>query len=369
MRLPSRLVLTATVAAVPAALLATAPAVAHPTRSAGAGVRHVVYLTAGDQIDEVAVSPAGVVGKPVRIAPGPGTPTRNRPAFVVASPDGRWLAWTQARDNKRPLLYLRDFVAGTTTTVATNKTPAGFAGDTLLVTFNRTFKTVLRPKPQFVPVPHAGLALNGYAHGAIHVKTSRHGTSGTLELTSFGGATSRLHQYTDFSAPTYRDVDAAYVSSDQRRLLIERGNHQDFSGLGPCSLADEFSLTGHHHRTPLGHFGSKARVWRIATAAFRGPSDQPYVAWEAQTRSGVPAVVARWSGGRWHRVAGDTISVAADTRGDLLLQPGTYTRPHSPHNRSDYPAPYPTAAATLRLGGRTHTLNGVRGLQFWFAAA
>lgn len=372
MRAPHRLVLATAAALLPAGigLAATVPAAATPHHPAAprAAVRHLVYLTAGERIEEVSVTPGGKVSAPTRIAPAPGTPQQDRPVFVEASPDGHWLAWIQNRGNRRPLLYLRNLVTGSTTTIATNNDPVGFGGDRLLVTFNRTFRLVRTPHPHFVQVPHAGLAIDGYAGGAIDVRYDGNGaTRGTLRLTSWSGHQTPLHHYTDFGQPDYRPVDQAYVSSDQRRLLVERGNHQDFDGLGPGSLVDEFSLTGHHHRTALGNY-SDVEQWRVAGAAFRGTANQPYVAWEAQTQHGVRALVASYAGGRWNRVAGATIAVAADRAGDLLLQPGRYLAPRSANNPTDYPAMHPSRAATLRLGSHTHRLAGVRGIQFWFAA-
>lgn len=355
--------LTALVLAIaPADAGAQPPAVAHR-----AGDRHLIYLTSGERIMEATVTSRGSVTAKQQIAPAPGTPAADRPFFVVASPDGRWLAWSQARGNRRPMLYLRNLVTGDTTTIATNKSPAGFAGDTLLVTFNKTFRLVLSPSPHFVYVPHAGIALTGWAHGAIDTTYADNTGSGTLRLTSWSGRQTRLHHYTDFGPPNYRTIDAAWVSADNRQLLVERGNHQDFGGLGRNSLVDEFALTGHHHRTALGQYPGN-QVWRVTGAAFRGAGNVPYAAWEAQTRSGVRTVVARFSAGRWIRVRNGAIAVAADPSNDLLVQPGDYAMPHTSGNPTDYPAARPTKQALLRMGRRNYALSGVRGIEFWFAA-
>lgn len=353
------------VAVTTAGVGAASPRPARPALAASAGQRHLAYLTNAGALQEVTVATNGSVSGAKTLA--------TKPYGVAGSPDGRWLAWNTAQSH--PTLSVRNMAQGTTLTLHTGKRLVGFAGDRVIVNYNRTLRLVLKPKPHFVRIRHA---LNPVTGVPGHVVTTVYGTnsnSGQLRLTAFNGTVTRLHRYSDWGPPNYREIGSAWASPDGAHLLVERGNHQDFYGLGHSSLVDEFGLGAGYPRSQLGHYGSSSQVWRVATATFDGSAAQPWVAWEAPADTNhlnnIQADVASWQNGGWVKQQAGAITVAADVVGDLVVQPGAY-------KKGTGPDPYPTATATsdalfnAGAGGKTGahqvTLTGVRGTQFWWVS-
>ena len=306
----------------------------------GAGstvIGHLAFIANNQQVMEVEVEANGDTLGPHTV--GPVTPIGSGTTQVfdlMASGDGKWLAWEEQTVTKKPfrvrtVLVLRRQSTGHTIHLSTGQAPLGFAGDRLVTSSGTsTRRLVLTPSPRLVKVPVARTAfpLAAYRHGVVEdnsllappgpkLRTDQ------LALSSFGGKHRVLHNYV-LSPTNYRDVDAAWVSGDGRRLVVERGNHQDFDGLGPSSLADAFRLTGHHARSTLGHYGSAKAMWRVGGVSFAGHTDQVWAMWERGTRTGATSVVAVRRHGMWARVANRGIAVAGNHAGDVVVQAGKF---------------------------------------------
>jgi hypothetical protein len=332
-------------------------------------IGHLAYLTNSNVLDVVSVRANGATSTPQRLAPTLTSTKKNRVTLgqVVASPNGSWLAWTEFRpSDSKPLLVVRRNSTGVETKLRTSESPIGFAGDTLLTIFNATQRLVLAPHPHFVLLPHGRDAITAYPGGVVNQTLTHQTKDSRLMLTTFAGHHVTLHRYTDAGGPTYRTPDSGWVSGDGKHLLIERGNHQDFDGLGPSSLVDEFSLHGQHARHALGTYSTAPAnsSWRVATATYVGSHDQVWAAWERAAASHAVTLIASYSGGTWHLRHSHAITVAGNHAGDVVIQPGKYARGPAPEG---FPQPHATTNALLVHGSKTAKL-GVKGVQFFWVA-
>jgi hypothetical protein len=363
--------------------LLVAPAVAassHPAAqlTADRTIGRVAYVTHGQQINIATVQANGSVSSSQTV--GPVTPAKSGQTIQIfdltASDDGRWLAWQELAETDHgthvtTVLAIRNVVTAVTWHLTTEQYPVGFAADQLLTSDGIGVRRVkVGSTLHLLKIPdHRAQALSAYPHGLIDLTSSDAPTgparSDRLRLTTLSGAHTVLHTYR--LAPTdYRDPDGAWTSSDGKRLVIERGNHQDFDGLGPSSLADEFALTGSHRRTALGHYGTAAAKWRIAAVSFAGPSDVVWAVWERATGSGARSVVATFHAGAWRKIATSAIAVAGNSAGYVVVQVGKWVSVGT-----DFPEfqTVPTAEALLLHGGQPVPLS-VEGTEFaWVAGA
>jgi hypothetical protein len=351
--------------AVPAPLSVAATTSASSARAASIG--HLAFLTNGGAIDTVEVHAGGATSDRQQIGPVQAS-TSSHPVTIadfVASGDGRWLAWQEARTTTKSrfttTLVLRNEVSGTVHTARTGRFPVGFAGDSLL-TFNRHVnRVVLSPSLHFVRVA-GSFPITTYAHGVLDASINDANTAERLRLTTMAGHHTVLHRYTDIGPPDFRETSQAWVSGDGSRLVVERGDHQDFGGLGLSSVADEFRLHGAHARTQLGHLGSLHGEWRVGDVAFRGHADTVWAAWHALGRHGVKTSVADFANGHWVTLRHHAIDVAADRAGDLVVQPGGY-RLQNPND--DFFVRHASSQALLMRHGSSHGL-GIKGTQFFW---
>jgi hypothetical protein len=295
---------------------------------------------------------------------------------LTASGDGQWLAWQEnvfkpvagGVEPVKTVLVLREQSNGAIVHLDTDQAPLGFAKDQLVTSnADTTERLDLEPTPHLVKVVDHQFPMAAYSKGVIdtHAVRSPPGPSTTeqLRLTTFAGAHTILHNYV--LAPTnYRGPDAAWVSSDADHVVIERGNHQDFGGLGPSSLADEFSLTGGHKRTMLGHYGTSKAQWRIADVSYAGHKDAVWAAWERATSTGADTLVAWFNGHRWVAVAHHAIVVAGAPTGWVVIQPGKYV---STSKDEEIFKTVPTRHALLRTGSTTVSLNAEGTSFVWIA--
>jgi hypothetical protein len=308
---------------------------------------------------------------------GPVTPLTGKQTIQIvdfmASGDGQWLAWEEnvfkpahpGLDTVKSVLVLRDEGTAKTIHLTTGQAPVGFANDQLVTSDAGVTKRLdLTPSPHLVTVPDHQFPLAAYSHGVIDTHSLRapSGPSMTeqLRLTTFAGVHATLHNYV--LAPTdYRFPDLGWVSGDGANLVIERGNHQDFGGLGPSSLADEFSLAAGHARHALGHYGTAKAAWRIASVTFVGPSDVVWAVWERATRSGADSLLARWTGHQWVAEKHRAIAAAGASNGWVVIQPGKYVL--ASHNEEIFTTA-PTGHALLRKGTRAPVSINVEGTAF-----
>jgi hypothetical protein len=284
---------------------------------------------------------------------------------LVASGDGKWLAWQEGRTTNSSrfseTLVLRNQISGVVRTARTNREPVGFAGDTLL-TFNRhVVKVVVGSPLKFVRVA-GGFPITTYRHGVVDVHLNSTDTAERLLLTSMSGHRTVLHRYTDIGAPDYRETSQAWVSSDGKKLVVERGDHQDFGGLGPSSVVDEYNLHSHHARTTLGHVGRPGAHWRLGDVAFRGPNDRVWAVWHALGRHGVRTVLTHVVGGHWVITGHHDIDVAANRAGYLVVQSGKYVLQNPNDN---FYARHATGDVMVVHNGRAR-FSSVRGTQFFW---
>jgi hypothetical protein len=363
-----------------AALIPLVPAAAEPTVPAAG---HLAFITASGALDIVAVLADGTTTDPVQIAPvttvaAPKTVVVND---LVVSADKNWLAWveetfkpdkTYGQIEVSQRVAVRNMYSGKTITVPGAGYPLGFSGSQLIVEGSRNARLVMKPTPHYVSL-HEGNAfpVATYRGGVVDVDSAGSVNSDVdterLRLTSFGGQHTVLHTYVvgmDYRAVT-ANIDA--VSSDGKQLLVERGNHQDFDGLGPSSLFDEYAMTGSHPRRQLGHYGTNKADWRLVDATFVGKQDTPWLALHGgyiKVSKGhyvVNGVVVKYIGGKWQLVQSQAIAVAGNSDGYAVVQPGKWQPvKNSPDGEFDA---VPTAPAILEGPGGVHTLAGVQGSQ------
>jgi hypothetical protein len=356
------------VLAAPAGLPAVAGASHAPDRRASVG--HLAFLTNGGAIDLANVRPdKKVIGK-VKIGPVQ-TSTTAHPVTVtvgslVASGDGKWLAWQENRTTSSSrfssTLVLRNQISGVVRTAKTNREPVGFAGDTLL-SFNRHVVKVVVVGHTLKFVRVAGsFPITTYRHGVVDMHLNSTDTAERLLLTSMSGHRTVLHRYTDIGPPDYRETSQAWVSADGKKLVVERGDHQDFGGLGPSSVVDEYNLHGSHARTTLGHVGKLHAEWRLGDVGFRGANDRVWAVWHALGRHGVRTVLTHVVGGHWVINDHHDIDVAANRAGYLVVQSGKYVL-QNPNDNFYARRATGDVMVVHRQGAR---FSSVRGTQFFW---
>lgn len=365
-----------------AALTPLVAAAAEPTVATVPAAGHLAFVTATGALDIIAVLADGTTTDPVQIAPVTqvAAPKTVKVVGITVSADKNWLAWAEEtfRPTKRygeletaSVIALRNMYTGKTITVHSAAYPIGFAGSQLVVEGARTARLVLKPTPHLVRIPEGNAyPVAAYADGVVDVLSHDAGTSGLvsreeLRLTTFSGHHTTLHHYN--IGKDYRDVTANLdgVSPDGRHLIVERGNHQDFNGLGPSSLFDEYSMTGSHVRTELGHYGTNKADWRLVSTTFVGAKDTPWLSLHsgfikvAKNNYIVHGVVVRYAGGKWQLERSGAIAVAGNSDGYVVVQPGQW-QPVKNSVAGEY-EPVPTAPALLEGPGGTHTLSTVQG--------
>lgn len=279
---------------------------------------------------------------------------------LVVSADEQRLAWSEQISKpsaKYGVVYVgsrvvvRNNVDGTTTTVKGGYELVGFAGHTLIVESGYTKKLVLTPTPHFVRVSTNADTIATYPKGMVDdvfagASSSTVLSRERLRLTTLAGHNTFLHTYD--VGKTYREPGMGAVSPDGERLVVERGDHEDFDGLGPTSLFDEYTLSGSFPRRTLGHYGSNAAKWRLQTAAFVGKNDQVWLALHNYAPA-VRGVVVRYVGGKWQLVENHAVTVAGSPLGYAAVQPGKWVL-SKVHEANDHHI-VPTADAQLWFDG------------------
>lgn len=316
--------------------------------SASAGIRpaarsaspppigRLAYVTKAQQVRIATIAASGAVTGTLTVGPvtKPTGKEQVQVSDLMASGDGAWLAWEEnvVKPTKHGSLFIRSVLAlrgedGIVDHLKTEQSPIGFAGDVLITTDSATTdRASVQPTFHLVKFANDPFALTAGPQGVFDNQAveSPPGPNRTdrLRLTTFGHAHTVLHSYV-LSTTNYRDVDQGWVSGDGKHLVVERGNHQDFGGLGPSSLGDEFSLTGGFPRHQLGHVGTAKAAWRINSISFAGATDQVWGVWYRAAAHGVKSVAATYSKGKWHTVK-QAIAVAGNASGDVIIQPGKW---------------------------------------------
>ena len=315
--------------------LVTGPAALGATDrpSAPVTVGHIAYLTAKDTVELATVESNGTTTGAKQIGPVTLVVASDTVQVddLMASGDGAWLAWQEEvfkhnGDLVKTVLVLRHESDGQDFALNTVQSPLGFAGDQLVTSSaNATRRVSVQPTMHLIKVNDHAFPLAAYPHGVVdgpsYLAPKGPARTWRVRLTSFAGTHTTLHDYV-LGPTNYRNPDAAWVSADGKRLVIERGNHQDFGGLGPSSLADEFVLGAGHARSQLGHYGTDKQAWRIGSVSFSGSSDSVWAMWERLTKTGATSVVARREHGSWTLIAGHGIAVAGNQTGYVIVQPG-----------------------------------------------
>lgn len=349
----------------------------HPARPSPAAktVGHIAFLTKQQTVKIATVAANGTTSGVKRIGPvSLITPKQTLQVFdLMASGDGEWVAWqeqilTKHPFNEKTVLVLRQSSSGTMWHLTTGQAPVGFAKDQLVTSDgSETRRLDLQPTAHLVKVNDHQFPLAAYSHGVIDTDSLRApsgpSTTEALRLTTFGGSHTTLHEYV--LAPTdYRYPDAAWVSGDGKHVVVERGNHQDFGGLGPSSLADEFRLGGGHARSPLGHYGTAKDAWRIASVGYAGSTDAVWAVWERATKTGATSIVADHVHGTWAPVTTHGIAVAGSHKGYVISQPGKFVSDSVNEEVFDI---VPTSHAKLIHGSTTVSLDAEGSAFVWIA--
>jgi hypothetical protein len=342
----------------------------HATRLPNAG--HVAFVSKNDRVKLVTVNVTGQTSSSSRLGPVTKPPAHRTIQIqdLVASGDGNWLVWLEviAKPNGdptpvKPELVLRDLKGHHVFRLRTNSFPIGFAGDQAVVSGVKTSRVVLQPSPHLVPVPDTQYATAAYPAGVVDVKStsSPPGPDSTdqLRLTTFDGTHTVVHNY-QLSPNDTRIPDLTFVSGDGKHLVVERGDHTDFGGIGPSSLVDEFSLDANHTRTTLGHYGTTKAAWRIGDISFARPSDRVWAVWERATPSGgATSVVAEHHSDGWVRIVSHGIAVAGNHDGWVVVQPGKYVFASDGLRVSRVPT-----SDALLLHDTSTSVLGIQGSQF-----
>jgi hypothetical protein len=313
----------------------SAPAV--PTVSRHGVVGHLAYVAKSSKIYTVAVKNGKTVARS-RIGPVSKPPAHRKLAIYgfTASADGKYVAWQEAVVKRNgeptgatPTLVLRGLRPRHVWSLKSEGFPLGFGGDDQLVVYRSHASVVkLTPSPHLETVPGSQFPSAVYPNGVveIHQRQSPPGPKITeqVRLSSFTGKRTTIHTYVMRSSNP-RIPETAYVSPDGKRLIVERGDHTDFGGIGPSSLVDSFSLTGSHTRTTLGHFGTKRDAWRVGDVSFAWGDDEPWVVFERATKKGgAQTAVAVYQHHKWRRIVPRGIAVTGAADGFVVAQPGRY---------------------------------------------
>jgi hypothetical protein len=354
-------------------LLSAPSAIAGPRHAAqpdpaAATIGHLAYITQAQTVKIAAVKANGATSSVKTV--GPITKPKSKQfvqvTLLVASGDGDWIAWTEnlMKQHKggpafiRAVLVLRHVTNGDMFHLDTDQVPVGFAGDRLVTEDGDLTRLVdLSPTPHLVKVDDHQFPLAAYPKGVVDTTFSEAppGPSDTqrLRLTTFSGSHTVLHSYV-LAPDDARNPDLGWVSGDAKHLVIERGDHTDFGGIGPSSLADEFGLGSSHTRHQLGHYGTAKAAWRMNSVSFSGGSDKVWVVWERAVEAGATSVVAKYENGKWHTAMSDGIAVAGNHDGYVVVQPGKWVSVGV--EAPDFDT-VPTADASLLHGGATHVLH------------
>lgn len=359
---------------------------AQPTPAAApAAVGKLAYITSAGDVDLVDVNSDGTTTTPQQLGPvtSVSSPDTVKAANLVVCGDGALLAWSEVISKPDPKfgsletsarIAVRDMSSGRTVTVRSEDYLVGFAGHQLVTVGSHLHRLVMSPSPHLVRVYDGNAyAVAAYPKGVVDVTSTSPSSSKVVErdrlrLTTFGGRHTALHTYD--VGTTYRSAAANTdaVSPDGQVLLVELGNHQDFEGLGPSSNFDLYSLRAGHARTQLGHFGTNKADWRLAGATFVGAQNTPWLALHSgytKTASGyaVRGVVVSYANGQWQRRATNSIAVAGNKAGWVVIQPGRW-EPVANSSDGEY-TPTPTLDAILEGPQVTATnLQGVSGSEF-----
>jgi hypothetical protein len=340
---------------------------ARPALAAGT-VGHLAYVTKTNQVDIATVSGDGNTSSITKIGPvtKPSGPDESvQIVAFVASGDGDWVAWQEdlvkdagkAPTYLKTVLVLRNLTDHSVYQLVSNQYPIGFAGDQLVTTGTHAERLVLKPSPHLVEIPDSQYAWAAYPNGVVDAVSldAPAGPKHTerLRLTDFDGDHIVLHNYV-LGPRNYRIPDAGWVSDDGRHLVIERGDHTDFGGVGPSSVADEYALQGRYAGRPLGHFGTDGDRWRVQSVSFAGKADQVWAVWDRAVRAGATSVVAVHSHGEWQPVLARAIAVAGNAAGFVVVQPGKYVAVGSSGIEFDL---VPTGDAIMVIGGATKVLG------------
>jgi hypothetical protein len=331
--------------AVPVVLLAglltsqSAAAGARPTvhSVSSTAIGELAYLTKGQQVRIATVSATGAISNLLIVGPvtKPAAKDKVQISNLMSSGDGAWLAWEEnvVKPAKHGTLFLRSVLVlrnqdGVIDHLKTEQAPIGFTGDTLVTTDTATTDWVdTQPTIHLVKIENNPFSLTAAPQGVVDtaVLKAPPGPDITirLRLTTFSRAHTVLHDYV-LGSHTTNLPDAGWVSGDGKHLVIERGDHTDFGGVGNSSQADEFSLSGGISRHPLGHFGTAKAQWRLGSVSFQGSADTVWGEWYRLGHGGVKSVIANYNGGKWHQAVDQGIAVAANHNGYVVAQSGKW---------------------------------------------
>jgi hypothetical protein len=311
-------------------------AVAHPG-PAPATIGDLAYLTKSQHVMIATVAADGSTSHVQTVGPitKPAAKDEVQIADLTASGDGAWLAWDEnvEKPTRHGLLFLRSVlvlrnVGGTIVHLDTEQSPIGFSGDRLVTTDTSTTDWLdLQPEAHLVKIENNPFSLTASPQGVVDTNVIKPPAgprfSIQLRLTTFARARTVLHTYV-IGADTTNLPDAGWVSGDGKHLVIERGDHTDFGGVGPSSLADEFSLSGSLARHPLGNYGTAKGQWRLSSVAFSGSADKVWAVWYRAAKGGPKSVIATYAHGKWHSEVDQGIAVTASHRGYVVAQAGKW---------------------------------------------
>jgi hypothetical protein len=300
-------------------------------------VGHLAYVAKNSTVYTVAVKGSGNTLGQSKIGPVSNPPPGRKLAIygLTASSDGKYVAWqeTVVKDNGEPTratptLVLRGLRPSMVWSIKSGSFPLGFGSDDQLVVYgDRASVLVLTPTPHLEPVPGGRYPMAVYPDGVVENNPLRTPSgpkiTEQIRLSSFTGERTTIHNYV-LSPSNPHIPEGAYVSPDGKRLIIERGDHTDFGGIGPSSAVDEFMLNGSRTRTKLGHFGTAKAMWRVGDVSFAWPNDEPWVVFQRATKAGAQTAIGVFQHGEWRKIVPRGIAVAASDDGFVAAQPGKY---------------------------------------------
>jgi hypothetical protein len=301
-------------------------------------IGRLAYVTKAQQVKIAAIAADGTTSDVQVVGPitKPSSKQEVQISDLAASGDGDYLAWAEnvVKPTKHGLEFIRSVLverheSGSIVHLNTEQAPVGFSSNDALVTTDTATTDWLdvQPSAHLVKIDDNPFALAGAPQGVVDSVPLKApaGPRFTirLRLTTFSGAHTVLHNYV-IGPKTTNLPDAGWVSGDGKRLVIERGDHTDFGGVGPSSAADEFSLGGGFARHPLGHYGTAKAQWRLGSVTFSGKADQVWALWYRAANGGPKSVVATYQKGKWRSEVSQGIAVSANHNGYVVAQAGKW---------------------------------------------
>ena len=329
------------------------------------GFGRLAYVAESGELDLVAVAADGSVTPAQRIGPVTTVPAGGTVKVYgpISSVGGAWLAWgesDQSGSHYSSWVVLRRQVDGSTEKINTSENeagPLGFVGQRLVLSnFSGKAWVVQAGTHPTLKLLASSLKNNFFGTdgaGVVYEKGfALPGHPERIELLRLNGHSTLLHTFPgSMFKGNHAPLELGWVDSDGSKAVFEQGDHTDFGGVGPTSVA--FAISGLHPAaaTRLGHPGGATPIRRMEGLSFA--ADTPYGVWSIADEQSPTGSVYVDNGHGWQLFASDSLVVAGNSAGAVITQPAKYV-----DAGVDAPAfnIQPTGDAVLHFAGATVTV-------------